>query len=1381
MLSSQPAAEKAAVAEFHQKIKPASSRSRQVDCLIVYSEVKNLIPDFIELNYKHAMLSGSMEAYVMFVDISGFTPLTEKLMKERSHGAEELSVILNDLFSPLVSMVYAGKGFIPYFAGDAFTAIFPADDKDPDTPFYLLKSAIGVRDFFTENFSQKQSSSLSIKISLSCGKVEWGIIGRHIKGYYFRGVPIDQSARCQSRASEKAIMVDAALAEKLAGVPGLGFRETGMDCFQLEMLDQPSIPQPDPIPIFPLSDEIAGLFLPDEVVDYNQDGEFRPVITVFISFKGLDDHESLDRFASLVTDTFYSFSGYFKEIDFGDKGGMITGLFGAPVIFENQVTRALEFAMTLNELLEDLQKELDFKYKMGMTLGTAYTGMIGGPERCQYAAVGNRVNLCSRLTAYADWGEILVDEEIQKNNAYRFQHYGDIQYKGIKGPVPTYRLVGKNYSNRPGYAGKMINREKEMDTLVQALLPIFEDQTAGIAFIFGEAGIGKSRLTHELHQRIFNLQPLAWYTCHADQILKKPFNPFINFLKNYFEQYTSSSKLTNYGNFENSYQRLLEKVSEKSDSEAAFILKELLRTKSILAALIGLPYKHSIWEQLDEKGKYQNTLSAVVNLFKAASMVQPLVIELEDSQWLDVSSKDLTTELVRQMKGYPIFIIVTARYLDDGSRPFVTDPELLTEKNIPYQILDLPVLEPEALREFAASRLGGPISDSFFKILQRSTNNNPFYLEQVLELVKDSGFLIRENGLWTLTDVNVKLSDSIHTIVTSRIDRFSTLVKETVKTAAVIGREFEMAILEEVLKNNEEFLKHGGNTKALVAEQVKIAERGQIWRPRNETRYVFRNSLIQEAAYNMQLGKRVNQLHKAIAEAMENLYAQNLEERLVDLAFHFEKAGDIPKTSLYLEKAAERAYNNYQLKPALAYYNRLLKLTGEANNPKQTCNYYLKKGRVLEQTGDWELCIEIYEKALELARKIDDIHLLATANNSMGRLLMLKGAYFEANVYMQAAAGLHEFQDDQPGIAGVYGNLGNLYFRQGKYDQAQSFFEKSISIAKNAGQHSLDAQIVANLGLTHMNRGNYIEGVTCILEQLIIYEQIKEKQALAILYTNLAIIYFEKGEYDLALESYRKGLQLSEELGNPLLKSIAIGGIGSVYEKKGDYTKAMEHFQQDLQLSEELGDKQGIAISLGLIGELLSIIGDFHKAIEYLQKNLMLCESLNYQKGIAKALNTLGDVFFALKSYDRSIHFYDRAIEVTRRIGNKLVLGFSLAEKGTVLAATGDTHTLVPVCREALEIAQTLDNPELQFEAKLLNARKDHLLGNTKEAEIKILDLIQSKLSPDKEAHAYFELFLISQKDELYRKAARKRYEELFANTPRYLFKERLDLLNSPA
>jgi tetratricopeptide (TPR) repeat protein len=282
---------------------------------------------------------------------------------------------------------------------------------------------------------------------------------------------------------------------------------------------------------------------------------------------------------------------------------------------------------------------------------------------------------------------------------------------------------------------------------------------------------------------------------------------------------------------------------------------------------------------------------------------------------------------------------------------------------------------------------------------------------------------------------------------------------------------------------------------------------------------------------------------------------------------------------------------------------------------------------------------------------------------------------------------------------------------------------------------------------------------------------------MATLYTNMGIVYFEKGEYDAALKAYKKGLAFSEELGNKLLTSIAIGCIGSVFERKGDYKRAMENFQRDLAICEELGDKQGIAIALGLIGELLSVEGDFHGAIEYLQKNLMLCEELGYQKGIAKAVNTLGDVFFFTKQYDRSLHFYNRAIEVTRKINNRLVLGASLVEKGVLLMELGQLESLETIIEEALLVAESLGNPDLIFDAKILAAKYEHKKGNTGQA-VQMLHTLNAKdLSSDKYAAVNFELFLLLPDDARYGSRALELYEKLYQETPRYSYKVRIKQL----
>jgi tetratricopeptide (TPR) repeat protein len=976
----------------------------------------------------------------------------------------------------------------------------------------------------------------------------------------------------------------------------------------------------------------------------------------------------------------------------------------------------------------------------------------------------------------ADWGDVLVDDEIKKDNHFHFQHRGDIRYKGIKGNVPTYKLISRNYETRPTYSGTMVGRGEELHQLLSYAEPLFEEQNAGIVYVYGEAGIGKSRLMYELKNILLGQHLVEWHTCQADQILKKPFNPFIYFLKNYFEQSPESTSLTNIQNFERRYHSLLDELNRITRVETVTVRRELIRTKSVLAALIGLHYQDSIWDLLDAKGRYQNTLSAIINLIVAESLIHPIILELEDGHWLDDNSRELMNELAKQMSQYPILLLITSRYRDDGTKPLIVSPQLVKRLGVEVLEINLDTLSREAVWDFTVRHLEGVPHDTFFEQLLRMSNSNPFYLQQILEYFTESGLLQENEGEWTVKDDDeIKMSTSINAILTARIDRLSTLVKETVKAAAVIGREFEVPILNEVMKTQDEFVSRNGNASKLLKEQIKHAEKGQIWHAMNELRYIFKHSLLREAVYDMQLRARLEQLHLNIAEAIERLYADKLEERFVDLAFHYEQAGVFDKTCEYLRKAADYARSNYQNQQALDYYERLLKKLGSDHDNADEIRTLLKKGKVLELIGNWEAGQEAFEKALKLSKKSRDVLLLGQANNSLGHLLLLKGDYPKASKYFHTAAGLFESIENEPGKAKVYGNLGKLYFRQGEYDKARASFERSLEISSRSNiELSSSAQVAANLGLTFMNKGDYDAGIRAQQAQLVICESRNDKQGMASLYTNMGIVYFEKGDYDAALESYQKGLELSEELGNKLLTAIAIGCIGDVYQRKGDYKLAMTNFQRDLELCEELGDKQGIAIAMGLIGELYSVEGLFELAIEHLLKTLEISEELGYQKGIAKALNTLGDVYFFTGEYSRSLESYDRAIEVTRKISNKLVLGSSLAEKGLVLLATGQLDELPALVTEALAIAKELGNPDLLFEARLLAIKAEAANGRVAEAHEQFSSLLQNNLNIEQQAATYFELSRLETSTGDYHQKAKALYQQLYEHTPRFIYKNRL-------
>jgi tetratricopeptide (TPR) repeat protein/class 3 adenylate cyclase len=1338
--------------------------------------VKNLIPHFIQQKWLANERHGNFDACTMFVDMSGFTRLTETLMQQGRTGAERLSVILNAIFGPMVGLVYEHGGFIPYFAGDAFIAIFSFEkcERGAEEVLALAQRQFDLLDEASKGF---RGFEISIKIGLSCGRVEWGIVGGEHKSFYFRGPAIRGCSDSQGLARQQEIIADAAFTHRLS-VPVKLQPLTTKGFFQIAPASAlPPAKGQTPPSLPPLQRDVAAGFLPEAVLQFNQGGEFRTVVSVFMAFEGVETHELLDQFACIVLDHIDNFCGYFKEIDFSDKGGVLVAFFGAPVSFENNVERALEFVATVQEDLLPLQFSSGLRFKAGIGTGIAYTGIVGGKERCQYAAVGNKVNIAARAMMRAGWDEVLVDAEVQNNRHFRFQYKGDMAYKGLKEKIPTYLLAGRNIERRQNFEGSMVGRQEELARLTDFGVQAFQHSTADVAYVYGEAGIGKTRLSFELRHQLRRQQHFSWLTCQSDQILRKPFNPFIHFLKSYFEQSSDHTPKKNLAFFEKQFEALLNEIINLEHPDTGRIKREIIRTKPVLAVLVSLKTKNSFWENLDAKGRYQNILAALTSFFQAEALLQPLVIELEDGHWFDVNSVDFLNEFAGRIKNYPVFLLVTSRYDDVGRKPRLFDEAVLQKHGLPRMEVDLNILSREALQELATERLGGLVQPSLLDLLQRTTNGNPFYAEQMLKYFMETGLLKSGKKGWHVVDKNAGFSDSIQAVLTARIDRLSSLVKETIKAAAVIGREFELPVLTEVMKGNEELIRENGNAQTLLKEQVKTAERAQIWQAMNELRYIFRHALLREAVYDMQLGTRLKELHRLIAEAVENLYAENLEQRYVDLVFHYELAGVESKLRFYLLKAAGYARAYFQNHQALHFYNKLLDLTAHEETPEERAKILLKKGSILELIGQWDECEAIYREALSVAKETAKSELLGRVNNLLGHLLMLKGNYEEADGFLETAAAFFGSIHNNHGTSKVYGNLGTLYFRQGKYEDAKLYFIRSIQLAQLYKHSPSNSQIVATLGLTYMNLGKYEDGIRWQQSQLDLCKQVNDRQGMATLYVNMGIVYFEKGDYDDALACYQKGLNFSEELGNKQLTSIAIGCIGNVFQRKGKFDLAMQHFERDLSLVEELGDPQGISIALGLIGELYSVMGEFDKAVEYMQRNLTIGEELGYQKGVAKALNTLGDIYFYKKEYETSLDYYDRSIAVTKSIGNKLVLGFSLVEKGKALLATGNLTETSNHLRECLGIANDIQHPDLLMEVKLLSANLAIEKGEKAEAEAILTELLAQNPARSDLAAIHYKWRKI-ETGTTHRDEALALYKALYGETPVFVFRQRMEELS---
>ncbi len=595
--------------------------------------MQNLIPYFIYKQYRENNFEGEFSAIAMFMDISGFTPMTENLMKEGKEGAEVLSVILNNFFEPIVNIIYKKGGFISGFAGDAFTAIFPY--KKNDYLFNYCFSALSIQEIFKKNKIQKThfgNFEVSAKIGLSYGKVNWGIVGHNkSKVYFFKGDAINDCAYAEHQCNPEEIVLDKRFYNIFSEDNKKLLEVSEKDKYfilksvKIEEKKDNSILYNDNLTIIP---QIVSDFLPETIVYGNFMGEFRNVVSVFISFE-----EIKEDFINMVREKVDYFGGYFSGLDFGDKGANILILFGTPISYENDIERALDFILLVKS---DTMQNI----KAGVTFGKVYTGIIGGKERCTYSALGDNVNLSARFMMKANWQEIWVSSEIVKRieNKYDIKDMGNLSFKGKSDKVKVFELLKKRQTIQEIFLeGEMIGRETEMmelKKLCSVLLDINKKNRenkrkfGGIAYLYGEVGVGKSRLLRELIKDLkieFQILKLQ-----IDEILRKDMNPFIHFFKTYFKQADSNTNIKNKENFEEVWKSFLNKLKLVDNNMLEPIIKELIRTKSILGALLDLAWDDSIYEKLDMQYRFEGIIFSIKEFFKAQSLLKPTIILIED-------------------------------------------------------------------------------------------------------------------------------------------------------------------------------------------------------------------------------------------------------------------------------------------------------------------------------------------------------------------------------------------------------------------------------------------------------------------------------------------------------------------------------------------------------------------------------------------------------------------------------------------------------------------------------------------------------------------------------------------------------------------------------
>ncbi len=1187
----------------------------------------HLVPSFIVKNLRQGELSGSFSCAALFVDISGFTGVTEALMKHGQYGAEILAVVMRSVFTPLVDSVYQQGGFITGFAGDAFTAVFPGGQDQYAPAIHAVAAGRQMQLHMTANALQQTRFGIfefSAKIGLDAGEANWGILladNSDRATYYFRGSAIDGCVAAEHHASAGEMVIGQAsyeaLSDAILALP-IG------DHWHIEDITI-TLPRPMPVERPPIDVDIAARFVPRLLLERDIEGEFRQILNLFIGLSGTPSRDELTTFMQQVFDLQAQYGGFLNRIDFGDKGCHLLLFWGAPISHEQDLAHVLDFILELRRISA-------IPLRAGVTYRIAHAGYIGSALAEEYTCYGRGVNLAARQMTSTSWDDIWLDDQTARRARanYRVKTLGSRLFKGFDEPQNVYRLLDRRKSVTSRFEDKpMVGRQQELDVLQQAIQPIFDGQFAGGVIVTGEAGVGKSRLVDALCHSSIQDNQAAIFLCQANELLRQSLNPFRYFLTRYFNQSPADPADGEEVNKQRFFDKLNELRSFVSEPELG---AELERTRSFLANLVGLRWENSLFEQLDPELRFENTLDALKAFFKAESLRQPVIIHLEDAHWWDQDTSTFLSRLSRNVDSYPFVLLITSREVL---------PETLFEPSVSQQSLHLRSLGKEALSELAAETLGHAPSPALLKLLVERTEGNPFFVEQILLYMIEHDLLETvEAGSGQALPGDVYIPTDVRAVLTARLDRLPDDIKDLVQKASILGHEFETPVLAAMIDNPDQ-----------LKSFLDTGETEKVWLNSGRANYIFRHALLRDAAYDMQLGARLRHLHRRAALAYEELYPDPARApRYAEIAFHFDRAEETEQARHYYGSAGYFAKDEYRNEDAVAFFSRALGLTDETD---YSARYQYLTAR--ETIYQWLGQQNKQESDLKQLRKLlskypDDVALADLALRQSSYDLVTSG--YEASVERVREALVHaQTAQDKLAEAKAYHRWGRTLWQQGHNVEAQTHLETALGFARTANDRSLVAECLVDLANTYRQHSHYNSARSLLEQAMELFEALQDEQGIIRCYTLLGVVDGDLGYFTDSEANNLRALNLAHETGWRFAETYILVNLGGMQFELGEYTKGNDYLNQALGLTDESGDVRTHANSLDTLGLIAHYEGQPAKAITYYDRAAEIYRSIDNSRELGYVLTHSGYAAIDLNQFGRAKTDLEEALRIRESIG----------------------------------------------------------------------------------------------------------------------------------
>lgn len=1048
-------------------------------------------------------------------------------------------------------------------------------------------------------------------------------------------------------------------------------------------------------------------------------GQRRSVTVLFADLSGYTAlSESMDNedvyfliqeYLKLLANIVYRYDGFVDKY----TGDGLMALFGAPVMQENNAELAVRAALDMHAELARLSARLpgragvELYMRIGLHAGSVIVGSVGLDLQMNYTAIGDTVNLASRLEQAARPGSILVSESVYTRTQalFDFTRHPPLALKGISSLVQTYQVNGVR--ERPGSVRgleglrpPMVGREAEFGLLKVALAQLIESGRGQLVLLSGEAGLGKTRLVTELKSLTPHDQVQVFEGHSLTYRRSVSFWVFIDLLRGVLgvTAYTPETQVQAH---------LADRMVRLFGERAQELLPLFERVLGLRPSNPGADERLSLLEA-DQLRK--RVVLAFRDWLVAEAGLQPTLLILEDLHWADDASLDLVQFLADSVRDTPLLMIAISRPIEEGALHELAQRAgiRLGEYFLPIVLNTLSPDQSEQLLDHLLAVLTLP-AELRAEILYRAAGN-PFYLEEILRMLLDRGVLRREAGRLTLvpgadlTDLGVP--ETLKGLILARFDRLEPAEREFLQVAAAVGRSFDLALVQAVLSPGDS-QRVGSVLPGLVEREFVLPAQGL-----HGSEYQFQHILVSDAIYSTLLSRNRADLHGRIGAAIEVLYGDHQEEYLELLARHYSWSSNAERALHYLILAGRKAARSFLNRQAQQYYEEALALMPKAvHTPDQELELHNGSGDVLVFLGEYASAREHFETALELTnalplgqqvqarsnlqRKIgttferqgDYDRALVCMNQSLGTLTAVSSRYpverarvlneigfiymrraqlDEAEQYLQRALWSVE-PSTQPGVvASIYNRLGGVYFIKEDLKTASEYARRSLALRQETGDLSGVARMYNNLAMLEWRQGNWDEAVEIFTNAGKLHAELHDVEGEAEVHTNLGLLLTEKGDLDEARRLLEAALRTGQQIGHAFLGALANQALSYCALAGQQWQESLEYAARGEQVFREMGFAENL-IDVLLVSGLASIgLGQLDDAYTaYQQINAALLERGDdpgalLQKARAECLR--GRILRAQGDLDGARQVLEDCAEQFQTLDSRLDLGRALVE-----------------------------------------------------------------------------------------------------------------------